>query len=108
MGGVTNFKPFATAEFAVSPSAVATKGLWDSSYETSSPQLMRNRFGSAQAQPTYRGTTMLQATDKTRRSTPSSSPSLDEWMYALSLIILRRQMRGKWVGSLNSTGPSAA
>ena len=50
---------------------------------------------------------MLRKNNTAARSNPKSSQSLDDWMYAVALIILRRQMRGKWVDSLSSSGPTA-
>jgi hypothetical protein len=76
------------------------------------PQEGRGEYASVRAQcklrPNTGGAAMLRKSNTVGRSDPKSSQSLDDWMYAVALIILRRQMRGKWVDSLSSSGPTAA
>jgi hypothetical protein len=43
-----------------------------------------------------------------RRTVCNSSARLDNFLLAMAFVISRRQMRGKWMSRLHSTGPSLA
>lgn len=50
---------------------------------------------------------IIRAHQRTQQSQPLAQASLDDWLHAVAFVMLRRQMRGRWMTGMGSTHSTA-
>lgn len=91
--GVTGFRPAGT--------------LWDPSYTNCRWPSVRTQSSLEQAYVYIEEVSIMKKNTSNSSRAPIPNETLDLWMEAVALVILRRQMRGRWTSSSRSLATPA-